>query len=216
MNTNNLKVLAGAAEQLDLFNANGYDSLNLWREVTALAPKQIKRTRQGLHWVRENNLTESAVIVGGTAVAHHCGLPRPLTPDLDFIVADPPQITRLLSGQVIEHRPLAFVDGSHVGITVPAFDADFMVTRNRRLNDMIVSTSVPGRFGGGTFRFISPEMLAVQKFLTGRDKDLGDGFKLTRSMSPAVMQRFKNLAATLRKAKLIKGDQYDDLQAFMW
>jgi hypothetical protein len=200
--------------KLNLLNEAGYDSANLWWEVNALTLEQIKRTQSALDWLVDTGLQNAVVIVGGTAVAHHSGIARPLTPDIDFLVRDLQPIRRLLQQERIAYTPLEFTDDSHVGISVPIFDADFMVMTNAKLNETIFATSRVSRFGGKPFRFIAPEMLAMMKLLTGRNKDLDDAVKVLQSLPSTAS--FKSLVKRLRSEKLINKQQSDDVLAFAW
>ncbi len=215
MNYNQL-VLAGLIQPLELFNENAYSSNNLYKEVSALTEEAQKKLQLGLQWLQGHNLKDEFVVFGGMAVVHYVPGGRPLTPDLDLVCHDLQRIIGLLEQEKVQFTALALSDAilPATGISIPVFDTDMLVLKNRQLNDYIMQTAQPGAIAGAVMRFIDPSILMCLKSKSGRPKDLDDAIKLWSVVKDKkkVIQVGKNL---IRKGALTQED-LSDLQSFMY
>lgn len=198
--------LAGLTEHVDLRNDKGFDSQNLFREMAVLAPAAVNKLQAGLQWIKNHNI--QAVIIGGTAVAHYVAGSRPLTPDVDFLVANMTDVQNKLRQEQIQFTPLAEI-GAFSGIQVPQFDTDFLDANSGtpEINRYVFQTARNERVGGATFPIISPEVLAIVKFNIGRDKDDKDAFMLLQSgkmNKKLYLQAVKDLRGYLHDPQSIK------------
>jgi hypothetical protein len=217
-NLHEQRILAGIDLPLNLLNEYGYDSPGLYLEIVALSDTQVKRTQKGLTWVLGHGLQDKLVIVGGTAVAFHAA-PRPLTPDLDFVCQNVTEVASLLAADGI--TPVTQLNPQHppvgAGIHAEPFDTDFMTLTDPRLFPLVLSTSVPGRLGGGTFRFVSAPMLFAMKNMTGREKDLADAVKLLGTLKAQnLVPQTRELLKTMRKQRVMSKELYDDASSFLF
>ena len=158
-----------------------YTSENLWKKVNILTEDQIKAIDSGLEWTVEN--VPNAVIIGGTAVVHYITGARDLTPDLDFLVNNLGSLKNKLEFADIEYSELNPGYGEPIGITVDEFNTDYMDVNavNPELNRLILQTPIRVNIGGYQMNMINPELLAIMKFETSREKDVNDAFKLLTS-----------------------------------
>jgi len=181
-----VRKLAGLIETVNLRSRAGFDSINLFNEMSTVAPAAINNLQAGLQWLVDNSL--KAVIIGGTAVVHYVSGARDLTPDLDFLAADFQAVMNQLKQDNLHFSPIAErqvsrFGGGSIGVYVSDFDADFLdpAQGNPALNRYLLSTALPGRVGGVSFPIASPEALAILKLDMGRDKDDSDAFLLFQS-----------------------------------
>ena len=198
--------MAGLIEQVDLRNDKGFDSANLFREMSTLAPSIVNKLQMGLQWIKTHNI--SAVIIGGAAVAHYVQGARPLTPDVDFMTMNMADVQAKLRQDGIQFAPLAEI-GAFTGIQVPQFDADFLdgTSGTPLIIRYIFQTARNERIGGATFPIISPELLAIVKFNIGRDKDDKDAFMLLqngRLNKELYLKAVKDLRSELQDAQSVK------------
>lgn len=113
------------------------------------------------------------------AVAHWTS--RTITPDVDFLCKNIGAVKAALSKEDIGFSPITFANlGTEGGFTAALFNADFLdpEASNSAVNMNIFDSAVPSLIAGMTILVANPAALGIQKFLTGRTKDLDDGFKL--------------------------------------
>jgi hypothetical protein len=92
-----------------------------------------------------------------------------------------------------------------------------MTLTDPRLFPLVLSTSVPGRLGGGTFRFVSAPMLFAMKNMTGREKDLADAVKLLGTLKAQnLVPQTRELLKTMRKQRVMSKELYDDASSFLF
>lgn len=158
-----------------------YTSENLWEKINILTEEQKSNIAQGLEWTINN--IPSAVLVGGTAVVHYIKTARDLTPDLDFMVHDIESVKTKLSYDYINYNELNPGYEEPLGITVDSLNCDYFDpnVNNTELNRLILSTPVKGNIGGHSINIINPELLAIIKFESGRNKDVQDTLALLGS-----------------------------------
>lgn len=182
-----------------------FDSATLLKEMRKQTPSALDKIYQAFAFVAENEFQDECILVGGMAVAHW--LSRAITPDVDFLCGNINAVQGALSKEGIEFSPVTFANlGTNGGLTVPSFDADFLDPRtaNMPVNMNIIDSAAPSMIAGMTILVADPAALAIQKFLTGRTKDLDDGFKLL-----AVCDKSK-LKIMLKK---LKYDLPEDMSA---
>ena len=173
-----------------------FDSATLLREMAIQSPSALNKIHKAFAFVTDNNLQDKLVLVGGMAVAHW--LSRAITPDVDFLCRNINAVKAMLSKDGIEFSPVTFANlGTTGGLTVPSFDADFLdpEASNSAVNMNILDNAVPSTIAGMNILVADPAALAIQKLVTGRTKDLDDGFKLL-----AVCDKTK-LKTMLKKLK---------------
>lgn len=158
-----------------------FTSSNLWEKMNLLTEEQKQSIARGLDWTVKN--AASAVLVGGTAVVHYISNARDLTPDLDFMVHDVDSIRTKLVFDGFNYIELNPGYAEPLGITVEQLNTDFLDAQvgNPSLNNLILQTPVMGNVGGREVRIINPELLVINKFESGRDKDVQDAFALLSS-----------------------------------
>jgi predicted nucleotidyltransferase len=158
-----------------------YTSENLWKKVNILTEDQINAIDKGLEWTVEN--VPNAVVIGGTAVVHYISGARDLTPDLDFLVNNIGSLKNKFEFSDIEYTQLNPGYGEPIGITVEQFNTDYMGANavNPELNRLILQTPIKVNIGGYQVNMINPELLAIMKLETSREKDVNDAFKLLSS-----------------------------------
>ena len=130
------------------------------------------------------------------AVAHWTS--RAITPDVDFLCGDIEAVKAMLSKKKIAFSPITFANlGTTGGLTVSSFNADFLdpEASNSSVNMNILDNAAPSMIAGMIILVADPAALAIQKLVTGRMKDLDDGFKLL-----AVCNKVK-LKTMLKKLK---------------
>lgn len=158
-----------------------YSSHNLWEKLNILTEEQKQSIARGLDWTVKN--APSAVLVGGTAVIHYITGARDLTPDLDFMVHDVDSIITKISFDELNYVELNPGYAEPLGITVEQLNTDYLDAQvgNTSLNNLILQTPIMGNVGGREVRIINPELLVINKFESGRDKDVQDAFALLSS-----------------------------------
>ena len=163
------------------FLKENFSSENLWQKVNLLTQEQITTLEKGLTWT-VNNIPD-AVLIGGTATVNYVVNDRKLTPDFDFLVRDISAVKDLLYNEGIKYDPLTIGIGDSLGIVVQAFNCDYLDVNvgNVKMNKLILETYNKVKIGGYEAKIIKPELLAVMKFETGRDRDLEDAFALLQS-----------------------------------
>lgn len=183
----------------NLLIKENYTSQNLFEKVNLLTEEQIKAISKGLEWT-VNNLP-SAVLVGGTATIHYITGARDLTPDLDFMVYDVNSVRTKLSFQDINYRNLDVGYEYALGITVEAFNTDYLDAQvgNVALNNLILQTPIKGMVGGHEVNIINPELLAIMKLNLGRERDVNDGFALLSS-GKVNREKFKTYLYQLKNS----------------
>ena len=173
-----------------------FDSATLLREMRKQTPSALDKIYQAFAFVAENEFQDECILVGGMAVAHW--LSRAITPDVDFLCRNINAVKAMLSKDGIEFSPVTFANlGTEVGFTVQSFNADFLDPEpsNSAVNMNIIDSAVPSTIAGMNILVADPAALAIQKLVTGRTKDLDDGFKLL-----AVCDKTK-LKTMLKKLK---------------
>ena len=156
-----------------------FDSATLLMELRKQTQSALDKIYQAFAFVADNNLQDECILVGGMAVAHWTS--RAITPDIDFLCRNIGAVKASLSKNGIDFSPVTFANlGATGGFTVPSFDADFLDLRaaNMPVNMNIIDSAVPSLIAGMTILVADPASLAIQKFVTGRTKDLEDSFKL--------------------------------------
>jgi hypothetical protein len=158
---------------------SSFDSSTLLREMAIQSPSALNKIHKAFAFVTDNNLQDECVLVGGMAVAHWTS--RTITPDVDFLCRNINAVKAALSKDGIDFSAVTFANlGTTGGFTVPSFDADFLdpAGSNLPVNMNILDSAAPSTIAGMTIMVADPAALAIQKFVTGRTKDLDDGFKL--------------------------------------
>lgn len=160
----------------DFLIENLFDSKSLFKELALLNPNSLNKTTNAFQFIKQNNI--NGILIGGMAVSHYVH-DRSITPDVDFLVSDMPHLKSVLDAQKITWTNLASA-GEYEGIQVPQLDADFLNANegNVPLNQYALATSKTTKIGGMNFNIINPSVLAIMKFVLGRNKDNEDGFKL--------------------------------------
>jgi|694.fasta_scaffold50935_3 hypothetical protein len=156
-----------------------FDSATLLREMRKQTPSALDKIYQAFAFVAENEFQDECILVGGMAVAHW--LSRTITPDIDFLCGDIEAVKAALSKEGIEFSPITFANlGTEGGFTVQLFNADFLNpdASNMPVNFNLLSSAAPSMIAGMRINIADPAALAIQKFVTGRTKDIDDGFKL--------------------------------------
>ena len=186
-------------------NEASFDSATLLKEMRKQTPSALDKIYQAFAFVAENEVQDECILVGGMAIAHWTA--RTITPDIDFLCGDIEAVKAMLSKKKIAFSPITFANlGIDGGFTVSSFNADFLdpEASNSAVNMNILDSAVPSTIGGMNILVADPAALAIQKFLTGRTKDLDDGFKLL-----AVCDKSK-LKIMLKK---LKHDLPEDMSA---
>lgn len=163
----------------DWMSESSFDSSTLLREMAIQSPSALNKIHKAFAFVTDNNLQDECVLVGGMAVAHWTS--RTITPDVDFLCRNINAVKAALSKDGIDFSAVTFANlGTTGGFTVPSFDADFLDPSGSNLpvNMNILDSAAPSTIAGMTIMVADPAALAIQKFVTGRTKDLDDGFKL--------------------------------------
>jgi hypothetical protein len=163
----------------DWMSESSFDSSTLLREMAIQSPSALNKIHKAFAFVTDNNLQDECVLVGGMAVAHWTS--RTITPDVDFLCRNINAVKAALSKDGIDFSAVTFANlGTTGGFTVPSFDADFLdpAGSNLPVNMNILDSAAPSTIAGMTIMVADPAALAIQKFVTGRTKDLDDGFKL--------------------------------------
>lgn len=161
-----------------LHKAN-FDSATLQREMRKQTTSALDKIYQAFAFVAENEFQDECILVGGMAVAHCTH--RTITPDIDFLCRNIGAVKASLSKDGIDFSPVTFANlGTAGGFTVSSFNADFLdpEASNSAVNMNIFDSAVPSLIAGMTILVADPASLAIQKFVTGRTKDLEDSFKL--------------------------------------
>ena len=186
-----------------MLQKENYSSKNLWGKVNLLTKPQIETILKGLTWSIVN-ITD-AVIIGGIAVVNYSTGERMLTPDLDFMVDDIDLVKVKLSNDNIVYDDLYTGIEKSLGITANQLNTDFLSSNvgNIQLNELIIEEPRVTRIGGYQVKIISPELLAIMKFIIGRDRDFSDGMALLSSGN-CDRERFKSYLNILK----------DDLQDY--
>lgn len=156
-----------------------FDSATLLREMAIQSPSALNKMHKAFAFVTDNNLQDKLVLVGGMAVAHW--LSRTITPDIDFLCGDIEAVKAALSKEGIEFSSVTFANlKTEGGFSVPSFNADFLDpgAANLPVNLNLFDSATPSMIAGMIILVADPAALAIQKFVTGRTKDLDDGFKL--------------------------------------
>jgi hypothetical protein len=186
-------------------NKANFDSATLLREMAIQSPSALNKIHKAFAFVTDNNLQDKLVLVGGMAVAHW--LSRAITPDVDFLCRNINAVKAMLSKDGIEFSPVTFANlGTEGGFTVQSFEADFLdpEASNSAVNMNILDNAAPSTIAGMTILVAAPASLTIQKFVTGRTKDLDDGFKL---LSVCDLSKLKTML------KKLKHDLPEDMSA---
>lgn len=173
-----------------------FDSATLLKEMRKQTPSALDKIYQTFTFIVENDFQDECVLVGGMAIAHWTA--RTITPDVDFLCKNIEAVKAALSKEKVEFLPITFANlGTTGGLTVPSFNADFLNpdASNMPVNFNLLSSAVPSTIAGMNILVADPAALAIQKLVTGRTKDLDDGFKLL-----AVCNKVK-LRTMLKKLK---------------
>jgi hypothetical protein len=173
-----------------------FDSSTLLKEMRKQTPSALDKIYQTFTFIVENDFQDECVLVGGMAIAHWTA--RTITPDIDFLCGDIEAVKAMLSKKKIAFSPITFANlGIDGGFTVSSFNADFLDPEpsNSAVNMNILDNAVPSTIAGMNILVADPAALAIQKLVTGRTKDLDDGFKLL-----AVCDKTK-LKTMLKKLK---------------
>jgi hypothetical protein len=163
----------------DWMSESSFDSSTLLREMAIQSPSALNKIHKAFAFVTDNNLQDECVLVGGMAVAHWTS--RTITPDVDFLCRNINAVKAALSKDGMDFSAVTFANlGTTGGLTVPSFDADFLdpAGSNLPVNMNILDSAAPSTIAGMRINVADPAALAIQKFVTGRTKDLDDGFKL--------------------------------------
>jgi hypothetical protein len=182
-----------------------FDSAILLKEMRKQTQSALDKIYQAFAFVAENEFQDECILVGGMAVAHWTS--RAITPDVDFLCGDIEATKAMLSKKKIAFSPITFANlGTTGGLTVSSFNADFLDPEesNSAVNMNIIDSAAPSMIAGMRINVADPAALAIQKFVTGRTKDLDDGFKLL-----AVCDKSK-LKIMLKK---LKRDLPEDMSA---
>ena len=156
-----------------------FDSATLLMELRKQTQSALDKIYQAFAFVANNNLQDECILVGGMAVAHWTS--RVITPDIDFLCGDIEAVKAKLSKDCVEFSSVTFANlGTEGGFSVPLFDADFLDPRaaNMPVNMNIIDSAVPSLIAGMTILVANPAALGIQKFVTGRSKDIDDAFEL--------------------------------------
>lgn len=145
-------------------------------EMAITNPDHISKLNLVTSWLKQHGIP--AIAIGGTAVVHYITGSRDKT-DVDFLVNDITPILAACKAENLITKPLALPQMFN-GIHVPQLDTDFIKVKEP-LGGIITSTAQKEMLGNTIFPVISPEALVILKFVSGRDKDLGDAFSLLQS-----------------------------------
>ena len=185
-----------------------FDSATLLREMRKQTPSALDKIYQAFAFVAENEFQDECILVGGMAVAHWTA--RTITPDVDFLCKNIEAVKAALSKEKVEFLPITFANpGTTGGLTVPSFEADFLdpEASNSSVNMNILDNAAPSMIAGMIILVADPAALAIQKLVTGRTKDLDDGFKLLAvcdlSKLKVMLKKLKNDLPEAMSAKEI-------------
>lgn len=183
---------------VNLTDATLFDSATLFQEMAILNKNAVAKAQNAFQFIHQHNI--NGVLIGGMAVSHYVH-DRPLTPDVDFLVANFDEVIELLKQEKITYQALAS-SGAYSGVQVPLIDADFLDANQegeeKLFNSYILKTAQSTNIGGVSFAMIDPAVLAIQKLCIGREKDLHDAFKLLTVVSKdAVKNHLKALKNSL-------------------
>ena len=185
-----------------------FDSATLLKEMRKQTPSALSKIHKTFTFIIENNLQNECILVGGMAVAHW--LSRAITPDVDFLCRNINAVKAMLSKKKISFSPITFANlGTTGGLTVSSFNADFLDPEesNSAVNMNIIDSAAPSMIAGMRINVADPAALAIQKFVTGRSKDIDDGFKLLAvcdlSKLKVMLKKLKNDLPEAMSAKEI-------------
>lgn len=189
-----------------LCEVDGFSSKYLYNEMAIQSPSAIQKIKKSFEFVKRNNL--DCVLVGGMAVAHYTS--RAITPDVDFLCPDIAAVKHAADKENLNVRPVVFADlNQSGGFQIVEFDADFLDAKkgNAEVNSQIIIHAEPTSIGGFTVLISDPSTLMIQKFVTGRNKDLEDAFKLLplvdKSKLKSILKILKNKLGSEIDAKTI-------------
>ena len=185
-----------------------FDSATLLKEMRKQTPSALDKIYQTFTFIVENDFQDECVLVGGMAVAHWTA--RTITPDVDFLCKNIEAVKAALSKEKVEFLPITCANpGTTGGLTVPSFEADFLdpEASNSSVNMNILDNAAPSMIAGMIILVADPAALAIQKLVTGRTKDLDDGFKLLAvcdlSKLKVMLKKLKNDLPEAMSAKEI-------------
>ena len=185
-----------------------FDSATLLKEMRKQTPSALNKIHKAFAFVADNNLQDECILVGGMAVAHWAS--RAITPDIDFLCGDIEAVKAMLSKKKIAFSPITFANlGTTGGLTVQSFNADFLDpdASNSAVNMNILDSAAPSMIAGMIILVADPAALTIQKFVTGRTKDLDDGFKLLavcdKTKLKTMLKKLKNELPEAMSAKEI-------------
>ena len=191
-------------------NEASFDSETLLNEVSKQSSSAIVEIYKAFAFVADNNLQDECILVGGMAVAHWAS--RAITPDIDFLCGDIEAVKAMLSKKKIAFSPFTFANWDTTGgLTVSSFNADFLDPKasNSAVNMNIFDSAVPSLIAGMTILVANPAALGIQKFVTGRSKDIDDAFELLSVCDKAklkvMLKKLKNDLPEAMSAKEIWG-----------
>lgn len=157
----------------------GFTSETLFNEMAVQSPTAQSKIKNAFDFVSKHNL--GCVLVGGMAVAHHAA--RAITPDVDFLCPNIAAVQQALEQEGLSHSPLVLPrELESGGLQCPELDADFLDanTGDVALNRYALGHAEDAMIGGVHVPVIEAGVLAIMKFINGREKDLDDGFKLLK------------------------------------
>lgn len=179
-----------------------FDSFSLFQEVISQSSATLSKIKSVFDFITENKL--NVVLIGGMAVAHY--IKRTITPDVDFMVSNIDTIKQVLNNGEITYTPLA--GSGFGGIHVPIFDTDFIDAQsgNVFLNNYVIKTAIPVMIGGINVPIINKNVLVIQKFQIGRNKDIEDAFNLLKIIDKKEFKsHLKILSRHIEDAESILG-----------
>jgi len=180
----------------------GFTSQTLYQEMAIQSPSALEKIKKSFEFVKRNNI--NCVLVGGMAVAHYTS--RAITPDVDFLCPDIESVKTAASKENLKFKPVIYPELNQIGgIQIVDFDADFLDAKkaNSEVNLKILSNALPAKIGGFNVLVADPATLTIQKFATGRNKDLDDAFKLLPLVDKSILK------STLKSVKDNLGNQID-------
>lgn len=187
-----------------------FDSATLLMELRKQTQSALDKIYQAFAFVADNNLQDECILVGGMAVAHWTS--RAITPDIDFLCRNIGAVKASLSKNGIDFSPVTFANlGATGGFTVSSFNADFLDPKasNSTVNMNIFDSAVPSLIAGMTILVANPAALGIQKFVTGRSKDIDGAFELLSVCDKAklkvMLKKLKNDLPEAMSAKEIWG-----------
>jgi hypothetical protein len=183
-----------------------FSSLSLYQEMAIQSQNAIDKIKKSFEFVKRNNL--NCTLIGGMAVAHH--VHRSITPDVDFLCPNIESVKNAAQKENLDIKPVFYADLNQIGgYQIEELDTDFLDANkgNKKINQKILQHAITANVAGFQLSISEPTTLAIQKFITGRNKDIDDGFKLLKltdkNLLKSLLKELKNNLGSNIDAKSI-------------